>query len=352
MKKTNRNLFVILVLLVLSSCNSSLDREVVGGKGTIRNNTVPETGTISRLLQSSPSFPKNFVVNSAGGCLEVKSFFKTVGPSQRNSTSLVIPSDYVIIGGGAAIANPVPGSTNSYPSSFITASRPDFQNNAWVAQSKDHLNAEQHYLSVFAIGIKVTNISSSQLRAYIKVFSNTSSIQAHPTTTVTVPADFHMIGGGAQVNYGSGAGSLLVHSYPSSNNVWSAKSKDHSISSPASITAYAIGIKKIVDFAYCPVCQPKGLFNVTIWTSASNFVSTGLNSSNVSALQNPNNYSWIPSCTGARTTFNGYGRMLQGYFFDEDYFRAVSFDKDLKISDSGYSTSYLITIQATDCWCC
>jgi hypothetical protein len=48
-----------------------------------------------------------------------------------------------------------------------------------------------------------------------------------------------LIGGGATVDYGNGAGSLLTGSYPEGNS-WVASAKDHLISSPSKVTAYAI----------------------------------------------------------------------------------------------------------------
>jgi len=48
---------------------------------------------------------------------------------------------------------------------------------------------------------------------------------------------------GAFVNYGSGPGNLLTASFPHSQTSWEARSKDHLIADPASITAYAIGIR-------------------------------------------------------------------------------------------------------------
>ena len=45
------------------------------------------------------------------------------------------------------------------------------------------------------------------------------------------------------MDYGTGPGNLLTKSYPENDHTWSASSKDHKELSPATITAYAIGLK-------------------------------------------------------------------------------------------------------------
>jgi hypothetical protein len=75
----------------------------------------------------------------------------------------------------------------------------------------------------------------------IRIFHNTSTIQQHPQVVVTVPQGYKILGGGAIVHW-SGAGNLLLASYPETVKRWVAKSKDHNVGSPASITAYAIAL--------------------------------------------------------------------------------------------------------------
>ncbi|MEM7646543.1 MAG: hypothetical protein AAF203_06525, partial [Pseudomonadota bacterium] len=53
---------------------------------------------------------------------------------------------------------------------------------------------------------------------------------------------FKVIGGGARVNW-KGAGSLLVSSFPTETEGWSAHSKDHVHPDPSTITTFAIGMK-------------------------------------------------------------------------------------------------------------
>src|SRR6185437_10831382 len=51
-----------------------------------------------------------------------------------------------------------------------------------------------------------------------------------------------LTGGGAFVNW-HGAGNLLTASFPNSDTSWEVRSKDHDISDPSQITAYAIGMR-------------------------------------------------------------------------------------------------------------
>lgn len=78
---------------------------------------------------------------------------------------------------------------------------------------------------------------------YLKLFSATSAgLVPHPTVSVTVDAGYKIISGGAKVDYGSCSGQLLVASYPQTSTTWFAKSKDHSVSCPGTVTAFAVGI--------------------------------------------------------------------------------------------------------------
>jgi hypothetical protein len=342
----------ILVFFSLFSCDQSSFEKEAQNKPNPNLNIAPSSNQVINDI-SRISNSKNFISYGALGCLEVRSFQIIIGPSKRNSGSLVLPADYVIIGGGASISCPPSGcGAYLYPSSFLITSRPDFASNSWVADSKEHLNPDPHYLKIYAIGVKITNVSSTQLRSYMQVFSKTSIVQAGPSTSVTVPADYDMLGGGAQINYGNGAGSLLVSSYPSSPNTWSVHGKDHMVSSPASITAYAIGIKKIVNFAYCPTCTPRGLFNVAI-VSASGSTIGGRAVVRVSLPSSTNpNLPWMAACPGARTTYNGSGIMLQTCVIDDEFIESTAGAKDLNVVDSGSLSSFFVVIQPTDCWCC
>ena len=72
---------------------------------------------------------------------------------------------------------------------------------------------------------------------YIELHSYTSDFAQHPGIRIPAPQGFRIVGGGAVVNW-HGAGNLLTGIFPESDRVWFARSKDHRIRSPATITAY------------------------------------------------------------------------------------------------------------------
>ncbi len=258
--------------------------------------------------------------------LEIKEFSITVGPGQVNTGTVVVPSDYVIVGGGVQILD-----GNNHPNVFLTESRPDFGNNSWVASSKNHRYADSHSLLVTALGMKVCG--NFDIRSGMQVFTSTSSLASHPSTSVSVPSNYSMIGGGAKVNYGSGYGNLLVSSYPSSLTTWTVESKDHYQSSQATITAYAIGINKDIynwfDFA---------LF------SLQSYVSSGVSGASVYP-----NSGYLMTCPGSKITYNGNGRMMQEIFPGDELPVASTRSRDQSKGDSGYTTAYILSVKPTYC---
>jgi len=70
-----------------------------------------------------------------------------------------------------------------------------------------------------------------------------SPVAPHPSASVSVPDGWVLVGGGAQVEYGSGLGSMLYGSFPKENS-WVAEAKDHLQPDPAQVTAFAIGLKR------------------------------------------------------------------------------------------------------------
>ncbi len=96
----------------------------------------------------------------------------------------------------------------------------------------------------------------------------------------------------------SGKGNLLTHSAPSGNG-WGAASKDHYESSPATITAYAIGIKpEIAGFGRI----------VTSLSINHEFPVIGHTGSRSLATDIPDG--WVMTCPGAYLTWLDAGRLL------------------------------------------
>ena len=146
------------------------------------------------------------------------------------SVSLLAPLK--IVGGGAQ-AN---GTGNG---SLLTQSQPGAPGqNAWVGGAEDHLVADPATLSVYAIGL-----TDPKDDWEVIVREATSMPAQHPVTSVELPKGYVMTGGGCTANWRTSpnaAGNLLTASFPSSLSSWECRSKDHGVSSPATLTAYVI----------------------------------------------------------------------------------------------------------------
>jgi phage tail protein X len=161
----------------------------------------------------------------------------------------------------------------------------------------------------------------------IQVFSQTSNPpEAHPQVTVGLPSGYKLIGGGAQVNW-RGNGNLLVASFPN-GNTWSAKGKDHNVSDPSSITAWAIGLE-----------DPSDQWDVKIVSNSVNY--NGGAHGNVS-VNLPLGYARTGG--GAASEFGGEGRLLTGSY-PNDSNGWIATDKDHENAQAGTLTAYVIGIK-------
>jgi hypothetical protein len=120
----------------------------------------------------------------------------------------------------------------SYPSAGPTSY------NTWNAAAKDQVSSCLSTITAYALAINDPDDVWDVIVAY-----ETSDPASHPSAVATLPLDYTLTGGGAYVNYGTGNGNLLTASFPTTDYAWEARSKDHILSDPAPITAYAIGMK-------------------------------------------------------------------------------------------------------------
>lgn len=167
--------------------------------------------------------------------LNVKRFRATSGRAAHPSVVVALPSDFKIIGGGAGIL------TDGTAGNFLTASFPlDLQ--TWKAEAKDHEVSDPQQIAAVVIAIE-----DPQDEWDVTIVSQASAPTSHPQAIAVLPRDprYILTGGGAFVDY-KGAGNLLTASCPdpnASDTSWLARSKDHDVPDPASITAYAIGMR-------------------------------------------------------------------------------------------------------------
>jgi hypothetical protein len=311
---------VVSTFMFIFNCSSSLD----AGDNTKTN------------LVEIPKISKSVITGYTYGTdwsEKVHIIIATAISGEKESNPQVhvtLPDDYVLIGGGAWV---FPSGEN--PGALLTASYPDHNLLTWHAESKDHVSSFKHQLIGYAIGLKLTDIPRDELRKYVQIWSNTSPIPAlyYPRTSVSVDSGYLLIGGGARVNwkeYGN-QGNLLIASFPS-GNLWYAESKDHVAHSPATITAYAIGIiPNIPNFGQLEIKQVLTYH----WSDKRqyDFVTLAFDDE-----------SWVISCPGAQTNSdNGQGRLIVG--IQPNITGTVVGSKDHCNASSGDTFAYAIKIR-------
>lgn len=178
--------------------------------------------------------------NDRSGLVTVAVFSHRGSPPQQHwtdETVLVADADMVAIGGGGTAARLPHGA-------LLTASHPNEDLSGWVVSSKDHALANAHVLETYVIGMKIDGVSRQDLLDAVIVQPSDSSVAPHPESEAGIPGnDYVLVGGGFRVDW-EGYGSLATASFPATEYSWKSRAKDHSVSDPASIRSYAIGIRK------------------------------------------------------------------------------------------------------------
>ncbi len=183
---------------------------------------------------------KIYEQSDASGKISIAVFERYSNTAAQHNTdfAVTVPSDYVVIGGGAE-------GTNTPYGNLVTASYPNSNLTAWLASTKDHYYGNPVRVRAWAIGLKINGLSAEQVRSNITVNTATSSSTAAPDVTATLPSGYVLVGGGIKVN-SSWAGQLATASSPSGSTGWRVRSKDHYYSSPTTAVAYAIGLKNSI----------------------------------------------------------------------------------------------------------
>ena len=163
--------------------------------------------------------------------LSLKFFHATGRMAPHPEVRVTVPAGYKVISGGARVNYQEPGN-------LLTASYPE-GTSAWVARSKDHELASPAQIEAWAVALYDPGNGWE-----VHIAEATSTSAPHPTTSVTLPEGYTMTGGGARANWEHG-GSLLTASYPNGTRTWEARSKDHRVSDPATLTVYVIGIRPL-----------------------------------------------------------------------------------------------------------
>ena len=82
---------------------------------------------------------------------------------------------------------------------LLTAMYPNDNGTTWTVASKDHINASPARVIAYCIVAQMRDGSPIQANHYT-VVSATSTVAAHPTLQVDLPAGFVVVGGGARAN--------------------------------------------------------------------------------------------------------------------------------------------------------
>ena len=186
-----------------------------------------------------------FLVGTLHAQVEVKLFANSSQLAAHPIVVVEVPPDWSIIGGGATT------SWNGTDAGNLLVSAYPLDKHHWIASSKDHSVSSPAVLTAYAVAIK-----NPQQGLYdVKIFAQQSSGQTdNPSASVLVDSSYQMTGGGAKAETG-GPGLLLTASYPSSDRGWTTIAKAHSVSSPGSVTAYAIGVKSKTSKPFPPVTR-------------------------------------------------------------------------------------------------
>lgn len=255
--------------------------------------------------------------------------------SSNPSLSVGVPNGYVLVGGGAHAFDNISGAPITGNGAFLTESRPNGSLTLWKGRSKDHMVSDPHYLTVYAIGMKIDGVTSAYLRSQINLDSTVSSSANHPIAQKSVPSGYLLIGGGAFDNY-SGYGNMLVKSYPKNSTTWYVEGKDHRRADPSTITAYAIGLNNI-SFANVGYIQTE-----YIWEN--NYVPYGYNHAETFVT----NDDWGLTCPGGKDTYYHLGRMMISISPDIPSwgtYDVSTWSSDNYYPDNGADTAWAIRLQ-------
>lgn len=244
----------------------------------------------------------------------IKLFSNSGATAAHPVARVTVPKNYKIIGGGAQV-------NWSGPGNLLTASYP-VSTSVWEAKAKDHDYSSPANITVYALAIYDPKNEWS-----VKIFNSTSAIVQHPTSQIKISTTYLLTGGGAKVNW-SGAGNLLTASFPSNKQTWEARSKDHTHKSPASITAYAIGIRPRngADLPKSRIFSDTG--SVAAHPTYKRTIEAG----------------YTLTGGGARDNWSGYGNLLTAsYPLSSTEWKAAG--KDHKVSSPASLTVYAIGVK-------
>jgi hypothetical protein len=260
------------------------------------------------------------------GVLSFQLLKATSDYASHPSVTIEAPKGTVILGGGAYVDWDGPDSPPNPLGNLLTGIFPNDAGTTWTATSKDHLQPSPARIVAYCI-VAQTRGGTPISKDDYTIVNKTSATAPHPTQQVNLPSGFVVVGGGARANYGGGLGSLLYETRPTDGlDGWVGSAKDHLQSDPATITVWAIGLRKaFLDEAGMTV--------------------TSVNSTTSKVAHHPRHALVVPDFHltggGARTNWKGLGSLLTATF-PQDRQTWIAQGKDHIESDPATITAWAV----------
>ncbi|MEU6483845.1 hypothetical protein [Streptomyces sp. NPDC046887] len=232
---------VVWDVLDLPGPQADPGRNAGGRRGGSKRRTGTATATA---IAAPPAAEEVLRCQDASGLITTAVFRLRTEDARSHVLDLpvAVADDMVVVGGGAVAEDGPVGAllTASYPADDLTE---------WRVSSKDHVVPQAHRLTGYAIGLRIEGVSRRRLAEELLLVRRVGSAQAaHPEAAAPVPPGHVLLGGGFRVGWHDGphalgAGSLATASYPVEGSEWRVRAKDHLVSHPSTVDAYAVCLR-------------------------------------------------------------------------------------------------------------
>lgn len=206
----------------------------------------------------------------------------TTSAASAQTADCMVDAGYALVGGGARANWTGFGA-------LLSESRP-LDDRTWRASSHDHLTADLHNLTVYALGLRLSGVNAQVLRNQIGQWS-----LGVPYNSLQSGGIFRMISGGGRA---SGASRYFVKSAPN-GGAWGVVVKDH-------ITPSAGGIALHLTNIQPGIIEGFGALDIQQRTGTTSTVSSGV----ASTISSVNSGFAVFGYGGEATWTSGPGRML------------------------------------------
>lgn len=321
-------IYAVSIIVIMLACDSK--ESIVAESQKIVTTNQP--ATISNGLRSAressnstniapPPIAQN-IFKDGTGKITIKIFKSQRLYGAKITAKATVEPDFVLVGGGAFID----GWSVSNRGAFIMESRPENNLKDWVASSS-HINpAECHFLTSYAVGMRLDGVSADVLRSKMKVFNQISGNSTSAISQLNINNQpYILIGGGAKSNSSAPLAASIAY-----GNSWYAATMP--TIQNGSVTSYVIGIdKNFVNSSRLEILQVGG---------NSPFPQSSLSSQSVSVSQGR-----VITSIGGRTLISSTAkRGLVCNYLDNGYFGTV-ITKDFEKPFTGQNVVNAVTIR-------